>query len=347
MTAKMIEIEGVSHAFDGMGILNKVSFDVEPGEIVGVLGASGSGKTTLLRMLAGFIVPNSGSIRINGQLVAEKGRELVPTEARGVGLLFQDFALFPHMTVADNVAYGLHRRPDQRQTVEALMSAVGLDGYHDRMPNTLSGGQKQRVALIRALAPKPSVVLLDEPFANLDAMMRLSLGGTVRKMLKEQGVGALLVTHDRREAFALCDRVAILGVPTAGHAGAELLQLDTPERLYAHPATLSVAQMTGTAYALSGQTEGGVCTTRLGQLATHQNASGFGTAIIRYEQLAFSVDGQGEYEVVSSHFEGPHYMLQLQGPDGSVSVSAKRPSPIGCRGRVEVLGPIAFVGESP
>jgi len=220
-----------------------LSLRVTEGEILALLGPSGCGKTTTLRLIAGLESPDAGTITLRGQIVAGPGRA-VPPEERGVGIVFQDYALFPHLTVADNVAFGLPRAA-RRSRVEAVLELVGLGGFGPRYPHELSGGQQQRVALARALAPAPALLLLDEPFSNLDADLRAQMRDEVERILRTSGTTAVFVTHDQEEAFTLADRVGVL---LAGR----IEQLAPPQELYHRPATRFVAAFVGAADFLPG-----------------------------------------------------------------------------------------------
>ena len=193
-------------------VIREMSFAMGKSEIVGVLGPSGSGKSTLLRLLAGLETPDSGRIVIGGRTVFDRG-VFVPPEKRGVGMVFQDYALFPHLTVAGNIAFGLHRLPRAKRAawVREMLDLARLDGLADRYPHELSGGQQQRVALARALAPGPELLLMDEPFSNLDAGLRAAIREELREILKRTGTTCLLVTHDRQDVAAICERTIRIG----------------------------------------------------------------------------------------------------------------------------------------
>ena len=199
----ILKLEEVGHAYGAESVLTGVSVSLQAGEFLAILGASGCGKSTLLRAIAGFVCARYGKVSLGDALVSDNGRELLPAEKRPVGLVFQDYALFPHMTVAKNIAFGIHKASDRLSRVESLLELVDLKGFGDRMPNSLSGGQKQRVALARALAPRPKLLLLDEPFANLDGPIRMEVGHSIKQILRRAGAAGILVTHDRSEALGL------------------------------------------------------------------------------------------------------------------------------------------------
>ena len=235
----MLQVDSVTVAFDGTKALDSASLDVADGEIVTVLGPSGSGKTTLLRVIAGLQVPDAGRVLLDGIDLAG-----VPPHRRGVGLVFQDHALFPHRDVFGNVAFGLRMRSDSTDVIETrtaeLLALVGLAGLEDRSVGTLSGGEQQRVALARALAPEPRILLLDEPLGSLDRRLRDRLLDDLERLFDELGVTAVYVTHDQTEAFTLGDRVAVM---RDGH----VVQVATPDELWSHPLDEDVARFLGLA----------------------------------------------------------------------------------------------------
>ncbi len=236
-----VGVEGLCVAYGPATVLDDLSLDVRSGEIVAVLGASGSGKTTLLRALAGFLRPTAGSIRF-GDVVVSGPDAWVPPERRRVGIVPQEGALFPHLDVAGNVAFGLPRGSGDR--VSRMLDLVGLPGTERARPQELSGGQQQRVALARALAPEPDVLCLDEPFSALDAGLRARLRGDVRDVLAATGTTTILVTHDQEEALSLADRVAVV-------RDGRIVQVDTPEGLYERPVDLPTARFVGEAVELA------------------------------------------------------------------------------------------------
>ena len=251
----VLELDGVTKRFGDSVAVDDVSMAVEEGELLTLLGPSGCGKTTTLRLLAGLERPDEGVIRLNGEPVAagtgdgaaaaETGDVgdggFRPPEERDVGLVFQDFALFPHLSVAENVAFGLESDADDNaDRVTELLELVDLPGYGDRTPDNLSGGEQQRVALARSLAPEPAVLLLDEPFSNLDVRLRVAMREEVRDILKRAGVTAVSVTHDQEEALSISDRVAVLN-------GGHVAQVGGPEQLFQHPESRFVASFLGQA----------------------------------------------------------------------------------------------------
>ena len=244
----LLVIDDLAVAYPGgTRVLDNLSLSLERGEIGCLVGSSGCGKTTLLRAIAGFLPVAAGTIEIDGLVVAGP-HFTAPPEKRGVGLVFQDYALFPHLKVADNVAFGLRGLRGQARSarVDEMISLVGLTAEAQRYPHELSGGQQQRVALARALAPRPALLLMDEPFSSLDVELRQRLGHEVRRILKASGTTAILVTHDQQEAFAIADRVGVM------HDG-NLEQWDRPYELYHRPATRYVADFIGQGVFLPAQ----------------------------------------------------------------------------------------------
>jgi iron(III) transport system ATP-binding protein len=235
----VVEVHDLRVGYGRTAVLNGLDFALPHGEIGCLVGSSGCGKTTLLRAVAGFVPVTAGRIAIDGATVAGNGTHL-PPEKRGIGLVFQDYALFPHLRVEENVAFGLRTLAVEARAarVRAMLELVGLQAMARRYPHELSGGQQQRVALARALAPAPKLLLMDEPFSNLDVELRARLGAEVRQILKDSATSALLVTHDQQEAFAIADRVGVM------HGG-RLEQWDRPYELYHRPATRYVADFIG------------------------------------------------------------------------------------------------------
>ena len=259
--AEALTLSGVSAHYGSTQVLEALDLSVAAGELVSLLGASGCGKTTTLRLIAGFLQPTTGSIRLGGRDLTR-----LPAHKRDIGLVFQNYALFPHLTVRENVAFGLKQRGlperERRPRAEAMLDRVGLSAFADRLPAALSGGQKQRVALARALVIEPPLLMLDEPLSNLDAKLRVDMRVEVRALQRAGGITAVYVTHDQEEAFSISDRVAIM------HAG-RIMQLDTPETLYQRPANAFVARFVGFENMLACRV-----TARDGALVTAEAAGG-------------------------------------------------------------------------
>jgi iron(III) transport system ATP-binding protein len=256
----ILELDGLTKRFGEECAVEGFSLSVREGELLTLLGPSGCGKTTTLRLIAGLERPDAGSIRVDGERIAAADeRAFVPPERRDVGVVFQNFALFPHLTAAENVAFGLDgwEEADREARVEELLELVGLTGHADSKPEELSGGQKQRIALARSLAPEPEILLLDEPFSNLDVDLRVEMREEVRRILKEAGVTGVSVTHDQEEAMSISDRVAVM------HEGS-IEQIGRPEAVFQHPKSRFVAGFLGHASFLSGYVSGDLVETSLG-----------------------------------------------------------------------------------
>ena len=324
-----IDVRAVSKRFGALEVLRDVDLRVEPGRIVALLGSSGCGKTTLLRTIAGLERPDAGEVRVGDRLLSAAARDVhVPPEKRRVGMVFQDWALFPHLTVAQNVGYGLPRAERRGPRVAAALHMVGLDGLGDRQPATMSGGQQQRVALARALAPQPGVLLLDEPFSNLDSTLRVQVRTEVHELLADLGVTTVFVTHDQEEAFVLGDEVAVM------QAGG-IVQQARPAELYPRPATPWVATFVGDANLVVGDGRGDHAVTPVGDVALDVSEAG-GSArgpvevVLRAEQLrldplaaANAGGGLGVPATVQLIEYYGHDTVYLVRPDGAEPVRAR------------------------
>ncbi|PJF24939.1 MAG: ABC transporter ATP-binding protein, partial [Phototrophicales bacterium] len=271
-----------------------------------LLGSSGCGKTTLLRLAAGLERPESGEIWINGALAAG-ANAWIPPEHRQIGMVFQDYALFPHLTAEQNVAFALNgmRGRERAERIADMLALVGLEDFADRYPYQLSGGQQQRVALARALAPAPLIVLLDEPFSNLDAGLRKTMREEVRRILTEAGATAIFVTHDQEEAMRMGDEIAIM------HAG-KVVQVGRPDALYRYPSHAQVADFLGDANYLPGEAQGDHVVTALGALRLARPAHGEVNVMIRPEALALTPDPHGAAIVTDSRYYGQYRIITLQ-----------------------------------
>lgn len=313
----MISVNSVSKSFGDVEAVHDARLEVSSGEILALLGPSGCGKTTLLRLLAGFEDPDDGEIVIDGQTVATPNTSVAP-EQRHVGMVFQDYALFPHLAVADNVGYGIPRA-ERELRVPAVLAVVGLCGLGDRYPNELSGGQQQRVALARALAPGPDVILLDEPWSNIDPLLRASMRDELARVLRSIGVTVVLVTHDREEAFSLADRIALM------HDG-EIVQSGVPEDLYHSPSTRWAASFVGPANFVPGYVANGHVETPLGKFplrSPHERENV--DVLIRPETIALEPDPRGPAQVVRREFRGHDVFYGLELDDGT-ALCSQRPS---------------------
>jgi len=280
-----LSLTRVSHRYGAKTAVNDVSLSIAAGEIVCLVGPSGCGKSTLLRLAAGLERIQQGTVAINGQVIADPGRDLAP-ERRGIGLVFQDYALFPHLTVMDNVRFGLSRLPssDQKERALGVLRQVGMDGYADAYPDALSGGQQQRVALARAMAPKPAVLLLDEPFSGLDARLRESVRDETLHVLKQSGAATMIVTHDPEEAMFLADRIALM-------RDGRLVQVGAPVELYTRPVCVFAASFFGEVNRLKGVVKEGAVETPVGAIPTPTLQTGDPVdVLIRPEALHLAMD---------------------------------------------------------
>ncbi len=331
--APMLQLHAICQQFAPQAglVVDRVSFSLATGEILGLLGPSGCGKTTLLRLIAGFAAPQSGYIELDGQRIADD-RQMRPPEDRNIGMVFQDYALFPHLTVTQNIAFGL-AQPRRRRfppaqihsLTQAAIALVGLTGLEQRYPHELSGGQQQRVALARALAPQPAIILLDEPLSNLDVQVRLRLRQEIRRILKTTNTTAIFVTHDQEEALAIADRV---GVMQQG----QLAQIGAPEDLYHHPRSRFVADFVTQANFLPAQRKENYWHTEVGQFPvdqTHPTTSPIGEIMIRQEDVQLRPDAQSRMVVSDRQFLGREYRYGVVLPSGQViQALAAGPTPL-------------------
>ncbi len=308
MTSGLV-LDDIRHTYGGPPVVDGVSLEVGAGEVVCLLGPSGCGKTTTLRIAAGLEHPQSGRVLLAGELMSA-GSTYVPPERRHVGLLFQDFALFPHLTVADNVAFGLVgvNAAAKGARVDEVLAQVGMAGYRDAYPHMLSGGQQQRVALARALAPKPRLMLLDEPFSGLDSRLRDQVRDDTLHVLKKSGVATLMVTHDPEEAMFMADRIALM-------REGRIVQLGRPVELYCHPVDAFVASFFGEVNRIPCVVSGGNVQTPFGSLRADGLAEGQAAELlIRPEALRLSPcdpDASQAVQVLASRLLGRTSLIHL------------------------------------
>ncbi|PUB13218.1 ABC transporter ATP-binding protein [Yoonia sediminilitoris] len=285
MQIPRLEIRDIVKSFDGRVIVDHLNLTVMPGQVTCLLGPSGCGKSTTLRIIAGVEMQDSGTIHVDGQLVCDTVHR-VPPEGRSIGLMFQDFALFPHLTVAQNVAFGLHGK-DNRPRVESLLTRVGMLRYIDSYPHQLSGGEQQRVALARALAPKPKIMLMDEPFSGLDDRLRDEIRDETLEILKDEGTAVLLVTHEPGEAMRMADEIALM-------RDGQIVQRGAPYNIYNAPVDLQAAAFFSDINVIHGNVQGALTDTPFGQFLAPGVPDGTDVDIaIRPQHLKIDFDRGG------------------------------------------------------
>ena len=342
----VITCTGITKSYGSTPVLRGLDLEVPDGTVVTVLGESGSGKTTLLRMIAGFDRPDTGTIVIDDQVV-DSADQFVPPERRRIGYVAQEGNLFPHLTIAKNIAFGLPRRERGSGRVEELLDLVGLGGMGKRYPHQLSGGQQQRVALARALAPRPNVVLLDEPFSSLDAGLRASLRFDVMRILRQQRATTVFVTHDQQEALSVAD---LAGIVNSGQIG----QFAAPETLYSRPADPGIARFLGDANIVPGTVSADMVNTAFGQLNLADGSSppaGPVTVLLRPEQISLQTQngqpcgpGQAMGEVIHREYYGHDCVVLVTTDDGGhplrVRVQGRSPVQAGDKVLISAAGDV-------
>ena len=342
MSEVVLRCSGLAKRFGDVVAVDEFELEVRDGELMCLLGPSACGKTTGLRLIAGLERPDVGTVEVAGRTVAGPGI-WVPPERRRVGMVFQDWALFPHLDVRGNVAFGLDGETETR--VSELLELVRLGGLEGRMPHELSGGQQQRVALARALAPSPAVLLLDEPFSNLDAQLRAEVRSEVRRVLRSTGTTAVFVTHDQEEALSIADRVAVM---TAGR----VRRCGTPYEVYEDPIEVTVARLLGQSNLLPARVTNGVATTALGALRVPDTTDGAVEILVRPESMRATRDPTGNARVVHVEFYGHDQLVRCALGDGTeLDVRLMGPHPeldVGAIVQVDVIGTArALSGEGP
>jgi iron(III) transport system ATP-binding protein len=307
-----LTVEGLWKGYGALPVLRELDLEVPAGSLTAVLGLSGCGKTTLLRVIAGFERAERGTVRL-GDVTLDDGRTYVAPERRRIGYVPQEGALFPHLTVAGNVGFGLSRAERRGGTVDELLEMVGLDALGERLPHELSGGEQQRVALARALARRPEALLLDEPFSSLDASLRARVREEVHVLLREQGVTTVLVTHDQEEALSLADTVAVL-------RDGRIVQQGPPAELYERPADEPLARFLGAANVIDARFSAGSAETALGVLELRGEPRGeerAGTVMVRPEQLDVQARAEG---AAPSGFDGRVELCRYYGHDALLHI---------------------------
>jgi len=314
----IIRARSLEKTYGNEAVLTDFNLDVWKGSIFGILGVSGSGKTTALRLLAGFENPDSGIIEMYDKIVYDEETN-IPPEDRNIGMVFQDYALFPHLNVEKNIGFGLTTKDINKGRLEEVLEMCNLKQYRNKFPQDISGGQQQRVALARALAPKPDVVLLDEPFTSLDAHMARDLRDEVVSLLRETETTAIIVTHDQEEALSVCDIVSVL-------EEGQVMQSATPQEIYLNPVSQNVANSVGDPNILKGFSKNGRVETALGTFVSAYE--GALDVSIRPECIELSLDSKGAYVVKECIFYGHDQVVSFENSAGQIFRSRSLPSTI-------------------
>lgn len=340
----LLEIKDVSVSFGETRVLAGITLELESKQLLAVLGSSGAGKSTLLRLIAGFDAVTGGSISLDGTLLSSSDATVAP-EKRSIGIVPQDSALFPHLNVRQNIGFGLAglSKEARDERVNELLRLIRMEQFAARMPEELSGGQVQRVALARALAPRPKLVLLDEPFSALDAELRQQLREEVRGVLKAEGATAVMVTHDQEEALSLADRVAVL-------RDGKVIQIGSPSEIYNSPADVGIATFLGESVLVDGTVSGGKILTDLGSLTPLNNVAEGATGVvaIRSENFYLQPNPSGDSEVVGRVFFGHDALVEVQTPKLRIRARSNGPfaPEVGMRVTVWVRGAVNFYPSS-
>ena len=340
----LLEINDVSVSFGDTEVLSGISLELESKQLLAVLGASGAGKSTLMRLIAGFDSVGGGSIVLDGETLSDTSKTVAP-EKRTIGIVPQDSALFPHLNVSQNIGFGLSvlSKEAKAERVGELLRLIRMEEFASRMPQELSGGQVQRVALARALAPRPKLVLLDEPFSALDAELRGQLREEVRQVLRAEGATAVLVTHDQEEALSLADRVAVL-------REGKIIQVGSPSEIYNSPADVGIATFLGESVLVDGKVSDGKILTDLGSLSALNNVieGATGVVAIRSENFYLQPNPTGDSEVVGRVFFGHDALVEVQTPKLRIRARSNGPfaPEVGMRVTVWVRGAVNFYPSS-
>ena len=281
----ILTLSNISKSFDNIEVLKDITLDIEKGKIISLLGKSGSGKSTLLNIIAGFEQSKTGEMYLNNKVLSDKNT-FVESQKRNIGFVFQNYALFPHMNIFDNITFGIDARPKEEkiQIATKLLSLVHLNGFEARYPHELSGGQQQRVALIRAMALNPELILLDEPFSGIDTMLKTQIQKELLVILKSTHKTAIIVTHDANEAMAMSDKIIYL-------EDGKIMQYDTPQNIYNKPKTKNIAKSFGIANFITKNDK---------------------TYCVRVDECKLSEEGEYKVSIISQHFQGDKYVLDVK-----------------------------------
>ena len=340
----LLEINDVSVSFGDTEVLSDISLELESKQLLAVLGASGAGKSTLMRLIAGFDSVGAGSIVLGGETLSDTSKTVAP-EKRSIGIVPQDSALFPHLNVSQNIGFGLSAlsKEAKAERVRELLRLIRMEEFAFRMPQEVSGGQVPRVALARARAPKPKLVLLDEPGSALDAELRGQLREEGRQVLRAEGATAVLVTHDQEEALSLADRVAVL-------REGKIIQVGSPSEIYNSPADVGIATFLGESVLVDGKVSGGKILTDLGSLSALNNVAEGATGVvaIRSENFYLQPNPTGDSEVVGRVFFGHDALVEVQTPKLRIRARSNGPfaPEVGMRVTVWVRGAVNFYPSS-
>ena len=296
MTKAILTINNLTCKFGSFVAVNDVSFSLDKGEAFALLGESGCGKTTILRAIAGLETPVSGEIFTAEQCLFSKGINL-PGNKRKMGFIFQDYAVFPHLSVKENILFAVNDKKEHQSALKKMLDLLHLNGQENKMPHQLSGGQLQRVAIARTLAAAPDIVLMDEPFSNLDAQLSRQLRSEIRDIFSSQGITSILVTHNQEEAFAYADRIAVM-------KSGKILQLDTPESIYTHPATEDVASFFGHCQFLEGEANGNTAQSSIGEVHLIKEFHSKVKLLLRPENIIIHPDAEGQFCIKHIRFLG-------------------------------------------
>ncbi|WDE99173.1 ABC transporter ATP-binding protein [Lentisphaera profundi] len=323
MTKPLLSIKDLSCHFAKFCAVDKISFELMPGECFALLGASGCGKTTALRAIAGLETPSGGSIHHRDQTFFDAKTNLL-ANLRNTGFIFQDYAIFPHLSIQENITFGIKDKSEKKNILERMLTLLGLEEHAKKMPHQVSGGQLQRVAIARTLAIKPSLVLMDEPFSNLDATLARRLRNEIRGIFKAEGISSILVTHNQEEAFDFADRLAVM-------EKGQILQIGTPEELYQQPHTSQIASFFGHCQIISGKAQGHTATTSIGEILLQKNISGKCEILLRPENLRIDLSDESSSIIKDIRFLGARKELTIQVPDTQIfaNVSSRTQIKIG------------------